>query len=170
MLRRSHTDWRSARISWRPWWNHWITKWGSDLWLSSCNTTTMRCPIEFEAFVRATRYLFPVQRMKNIPGSLKVWKFNETVSYRLPSFISDQLHACYSGNLIKLLSDVVLIHPRLNISYPKSPTLCLRTLRSLIVLLIMFRPWHPDRGLGLSWRVHVHTIHRFVEKVLSFKY
>ena len=78
----------------------------------------MRCPIEFETFVGSARYLFAVQRMKNISCCLEVRKLYETVSNRLPCFISDQLHACYGGNLIKLLSDMVLIHPRLYISYP----------------------------------------------------
>ena len=163
-----HTDMWSPWISRWSWRNHRIAKWRSNLRLCSCNTPSMRCPIEFKTFVGATRNLFSVQRVKYISRSLKIWKFYETVSNGLPCFVSDELHACYRRNLVKLLSYMVLIHPWLDISDPKRSALSLSTISSRLTLIWS---WHSSASsLSLWVRVHIHAIHIFCLKNLSFKY
>ena len=129
---------------------------GTNLRLCSCYTSSMRCPVELEAFVRASRYLLAVERMKDIPRSLIVWKFYKSVSNRLSGFVPDELHTCHGGNLIELLGYVMLVHPWLDVSYPKCPALSLSSGSSWLILVLRRHPW--CRGCR---SVHLHAVHLF---------
>ena len=161
---RWHANRRSPCWSWR---NHWIAKWSTwrtDLRLSSSNTTSMRCPIELEAFVWATRNLLAIQRMEYISCSLEVWKLHKTVPNWLPGFVPDELHTGDSRYLVKLLSYVVLIHPRLNITNPESSRIGWRVGTWLILV------WSRHSCWWWCLCVHLHLIHIICLKVLSLKY
>lgn len=85
---------------------------------SSRHTASMRGPVEFEILVGSRDFL-TVKRQEHISCSLPVWELHETIAHRCSSFVSDQFYIGHCSNLIKLCSNVLLVHPWLHIANPK---------------------------------------------------
>ena len=109
----------------------------------------MRSPVEFEILV-GSRYLLTVKRQENISGSLPIWEFNESITHRSSSFVPDEFDIGNSCNLVELGSDVLLIHPRLHVTYPEGFRL-LSVSRAILRLVTARLLW----GLLLA----IHSVH-----------
>ena len=118
---------------------------------SSSYSSTVRSPVKFEILVWS-RYLLPVKRQENISGSLPIWEFNESITHRSSSFVPDEFDIGNSCDLIELSSDVLLIHPRLHVTYPQG----FRLLRYRGITTLIFR---TTARLLLRWLLTIHSVH-----------
>jgi len=124
----------------------------------SRNASAMGSPIEFEASIGSTRDRLPIERLKDVPCSLPIWKLNKAISYsRSFDFISDELHISDCGNIIELLGNVIFIHPRFHVTYPQCLPLLLLLLGTT-TLRTSWSGWIVLQGLALIATDGAHAV------------